>query len=240
MNLKVSGVGAEPKKIAILVALGAVAGYFYLSNSTPGGDSGPATPAPARTVQPAVAPRVGGRAAVRPGGRAQQKALNSSSREFKPSFKRTDIDPSNIDPTLHLDLLAKLQDVKVEAGSRSLFEIGKEPAPAVVPGKEPEKIIPQVAFVGPKEPPPPPPPPPDPKAPPIPLKFYGFVNPSKAATDKRAFFLDGEDIVIAAEGETVKKRYKIVRIGVNSAVVEDTQFKSNNQQTLPLEAELAG
>jgi hypothetical protein len=46
--------------------------------------------------------------------------------------------------------------------------------------------------------------------------------------------------VIAGEGDTIKKRYKIVRIGVNSAVVEDTEFKSNNQQTLPLEAELAG
>jgi hypothetical protein len=52
--------------------------------------------------------------------------------------------------------------------------------------------------------------------------------------------LDGEDIIIAGEGDMVKKRYKIVRIGVNSAVVEDTQFKSNNQQTLPLEAEMAG
>jgi len=89
------------------------------------------------------------------------------------------------------------------------------------------------------QPPPPPPPPPDPKAPPIPLKFYGFVNPSKADT-KRAFFLSGEDIIIAGEGDMVNKRYKIIRIGVNSAVVEDTQFKSNNQQTLPLEAEMAG
>jgi hypothetical protein len=79
----------------------------------------------------------------------------------------------------------------------------------------------------------------EPKAPPIPLKFYGFVNPPKAGI-KRAFFLDGDEIIIAGEGDTVKKRYKIVRIGLNSAVVEDTQFKSNNQQTLPLEAELAG
>ena len=89
------------------------------------------------------------------------------------------------------------------------------------------------------QPPPPVVVPADPKAPPIPLKFYGFVNKSKVG-DKRAFFLDGDDIVIAAEGDMIKKRYKIVRIGVNSAVVEDTQFKSNNQQTLPLEAELAG
>ena len=240
MNLKFSGVGAEPKKLAILVALGAIAGYFYLSNRTPGGDSAPSTPPAARTAQPAVGPRTASRPGVRSTVRATQKGLNPNSREFRPVFKFNNIDPSSIDPTLHLDLLAKLQDAKVEAGSRSLFEIGKEPPPAVVPGKEPEKIVPQTAFVGPKQPPPPPPPPPDPKAPPIPLKFYGFVNPSKAASDKRAFFLDGEDIVIAAEGDMVKKRYKIVRIGVNSAVVEDTQFKSNNQQTLQLEAEMAG
>jgi len=44
-----------------------------------------------------------------------------------------------------------------------------------------------------------------------------------------------------AEGELVKKRYKIMRIGVNSALVEDTTFKGDNtQQTLPLEAEMNG
>ena len=53
---------------------------------------------------------------------------------------------------------------------------------------------------------------------------------------RRAFFLDGDDILVAGENETVKNRYKIVRIGVNSAVVEDTTNK--NQQTLPLIEEL--
>jgi hypothetical protein len=232
MNLKVSGVGAEPKKIAILVGLGAIAGYFYLSNSNSG--SSP-TPAPAATAQPAGS-RAAGRTTGR--GRVAQRGLNSSTREFKPSFKNPGIDPSTIDPTLHLNLLAKLQGVDVEAGARSLFEIGKEPV-EVAKMTEPTKIEVARPFVGPKPPPPPPPPPPDPKAPPIPLKFYGFVNPAKV-TYKRAFFLDGEDIIIAGEGDLIKKRYKIVRIGVNSAVVEDTEFKSNNQQTLPLEAEMAG
>ena len=45
--------------------------------------------------------------------------------------------------------------------------------------------------------------------------------------------MEGEDIHVVREGDLVKNRYKIVRIGVNSVVVEDTQFKS--QQTLPLE-----
>ncbi len=88
---------------------------------------------------------------------------------------------------------------------------------------------------------PPPPPevakaePPKPPPPPIPLKFYGFVNPLKAGT-KRAFFLEGDEIHVAAEGDIIKKRYKVVRIGVNSAVVEDTQFQ--HQQTLPLEEQV--
>jgi hypothetical protein len=232
--LKLSGVGAEPKKIAVLAGLGLIAGYFYISNSNFGSSS---TPSPASTAQPAAS-RIATRPGGRVGGRVAQKGLNSGSREFKPSLKPSGIEPSNIDPTLHLNLLAKLQGVQVEPGGRSLFEIGTAPA-AEVKVPEPTKIAVEKPFVGPKPPPPPPPPPPDPKAPPIPLKFYGFVNPSKA-TNKRAFFLDGEDIIIAGEGDMVKKRYKIVRIGVNSAVVEDTDFKTNNQQTLPLEAEMAG
>jgi len=235
MNLKLSGVGAEPKKIAILVGLGLIAGYFYISNSNFGSSS---MPSPAGTAQPAAGSRITARPGGRVGGRVTQKGLNGNSREFKPSLKPSGIEPSNIDPTLHLNLMAKLQGVQVEAGGRSLFEIGTEPA-AVLKGKDPGPIVVVKPFVGPQPPPPPPPPPPDPKAPPIPLKFYGFVNPSKA-TNKRAFFLDGEDIIIAGEGDMVKKRYKIVRIGVNSAVVEDTDFKTNNQQTLPLEAEMAG
>ena len=64
------------------------------------------------------------------------------------------------------------------------------------------------------------------------MKFYGYVTPSRTGA-KRAFFLEGEDIHVVNEGDLIKRRYKIIRIGVNSVVVEDTQFK--NQQTLPLE-----
>jgi hypothetical protein len=55
----------------------------------------------------------------------------------------------------------------------------------------------------------------------------------RTAGEKRAFFLDGDDIVVATEGQLIKQRYKVIRIGVNSVVVEDMQFQ--NQQTLPLE-----
>jgi hypothetical protein len=215
-----------------LVPSKAVAVYFYNSNSSGGTASAPiVSRAPVATALSA-GPRA--RSTYRD---VQQTA--GGAREFRPSLKPKNIDTTSVDPTLRLDLIAKLKTVDVEAGTRSLFEISAAPPPdAVKLGKEPDKIAIAPRFVGPVQPKPVEPPP-EPKAPPIPLKFYGFVNKTKVG-DKRAFFLDGEDIVIAGEGDMIKKRYKIVRIGVNSAVVEDTEFKSNNQQTLPLEAELAG
>ena len=236
MNLLPSNVGAEPKKVILLVMIVVAAAAVYLYNRDSSGGPTAATPvisrAPVTTSYGTSAVRP-----ARPSFRVAQSAGNSSTKEFRPSLKPKDIEPSSIDPTLHLDLLAKLKTVTVDAGSRSLFEIGATPA-AEIKVKEPEKIAIARPFVGP-QPPPPVVVPPEPKAPPIPLKFYGFVNKSKVG-DKRAFFMDADEIVIAAEGDTVKKRYKIVRIGINSAVVEDTQFKSNNQQTLPLEAEMPG
>ena len=45
-------------------------------------------------------------------------------------------------------------------------------------------------------------------------------------------WIDNEDIVQAGENEIIRNRYKILRIGVNSATVEDTVAK--NQQTLQM------
>jgi hypothetical protein len=243
MNWLPSNVGAEPKKMALLAGIVVVGAIVYLYNRNPSeGPSSGAASAPIISRAPVTTSYgtpIGTSAArtERSSFRVTQGTTSSVTREFQPSLKIKNIEPSSIDPTLHLDLLAKLKNVTVDAGARSLFEIGTAP-PAVISEKEPAKIAIAPPFVGPQKPPPVVAPP-EPKAPPIPLKFYGFVNKSKVG-DRRAFFLDGEDIVIAAEGDMIKKRYKIVRIGVNSAVVEDTQFKSNNQQTLPLEAELAG
>jgi len=142
---------------------------------------------------------------------------------------------------VRLDLLARLQQVKFTGGMRSLFEFSQAPPPPAP--KAPEaKILPKMAarkFIGPMPPPPPPPPTPvvKPQAPPIPLRFFGYVTASRGGS-RRAFFLEGEDIHVAAEGELVKKRYKLVRIGVNSVIMEDTQFEG--QQTLPLAKETGG
>jgi len=238
MNFMPSNLGAEPKKVAVLaiVAVVGVVVYMYNRNSSDGSASAPAAPILSRAPVTASYGTAAARS-QRPSYRVAQNAA-SGAREFRPSLKLKNVDPSGIDPTLHLDLLTKLKDVGLDGSSRSLFEISAAPPSEIKLLKEPDKIAVSRPVIGPMLPKPVEPAP-EPKAPPIPLKFYGFVNKSKV-DDKRAFFLDGEDIVIAAEGDMIKKRYKIVRIGINSAVVEDTEFKSNNQQTLPLEAEMAG
>ena len=67
---------------------------------------------------------------------------------------------------------------------------------------------------------------------PIPFKYYGFAAVTRSGA-RTAFFIDGEEIFIRGENDDlIRNRYKIVRIGVNSAVVEDTTDK--HQETLKL------
>jgi hypothetical protein len=240
MNLMPAKIGAEPKKVAVVVVLMAVAVYFYISNRNSGGPDAPSV-VPTTASRPA-GPAVAQRAAVRP--RVGTNAGGGNPREFRPSMRPPKgVEPSSVDPTLHLNALAKLQEVKLEPTVRSLFEISATPPPTAAELKmaaEPQKIKPAFVLYGPPPPPADPPKPPTPRAPAIPLKFYGFVNPARPDV-KRAFFMDGEEIVVAGEGDLIKKRYKILRIGVNSAEVEDTQFKGDNtKQTLPLETEMQG
>jgi hypothetical protein len=166
--------------------------------------------------------------ARRTAGRGGPRAID----DFHPTLKLPEgTDVSRIDPSLRLDLLARAREGG-EGGSRSLFEFSQPPAPPppkvkpIIPA-EPAKVEPAKppAPVDPAKPPSPPPPPP------ITLKYYGYSGTAPGG-QRRAFFLDGEDIFVAGENELVRNRYKIIRIGVNSAVVEDTTNK--NQQTLPL------
>ncbi|MFB3829156.1 MAG: hypothetical protein ACE15B_20485 [Bryobacteraceae bacterium] len=234
--------GAEPKKVAILGGLVVAGAYLFYTNVLSGPGAAP-TPAPARQESPEAAP-VPPRAA----DAEQQPAVRRtgsrtrSAEEWRPSLKRRPnekLDPMTIDPSLRLDLLAKVQNTTLEGGSRSIFQFSAPPPPPLPKGAEP-KIMPKIpgkdggqpeaakAESGPPKPPPPPP---------ISLKYYGYSTVRNAGR-KTAFFLDGEDILVAREGELVKRRYKVVRIGVNSVVMEDTESKS--QQTLPLAEESIG
>jgi hypothetical protein len=236
VKLAPSGIGAEPKKLILLGGLLLVAGGTYYWMSQPDAAAGantsptmvktpvaltPLPSAPRATTSSSYGPRTSR------GGR-----VSGSGDDFRPTLKLPEgMDVSRIDPTLRLDLLGKLRQVSLEGGSRSLFEFYTPPPPPV---PKPPPIVPKPLPVTDAKPAADPKPPPPPPPPPIPLKFYGYSGAVRS-TVRRAFFLDGEDIVQAGENETIRNRYKIVRIGVNSAVVEDTVAK--NQQTLLLAEE---
>ena len=229
--------GAEPKKAALLGGLLVVAGGVYYYNSQdPDLERARLASAPAsRPAAPApvTAPSAPRQQQPRRSGSAGPRTVQEYRPSLKPRKPEDRPDPATIDPTLRLDLLAKLQDVKMEGGERSLFEFSQAPKPKQ---PDPPKIIPKPVQdakdgaapgadgkpAAPDKAPPPP----------ITLKFYGFIGGPRMPA-KKAFFLDGEEILVGTEGELLKKRYKIVRIGLNSVVVEDTQHK--HQQTLVLE-----
>jgi len=220
--------GAEPKKAAALGGLLAVAAILlYVNVFSDDGGSGSGTSRPAAV------------SSTPPGGRvvASRPPAKTSRPEFRPSLKRDADDPldvATVDPSLRLDILEKLQKVTLSGSGRNLFEFGAAPPP---PPSAAEKAL--AAKAEPKimpGPVPPPPPeiktePPKPQAPPIPLKFYGYISTPKGG-QRRGFFLDGDDILVAGEGDTIKKRYKVVRIGLNNVEMEDLQFSQT--QTLRL------
>src|SRR5438477_5563052 len=145
MTVKVSGVGAEPKKLMFLGVVVIIGIWVWLSNRTPSD-----APSSARPGVPAsTSPAVGRGTASRPNARASRRMPRGQAgtlQEFRPSLKRKngeEIDRSNIDPTLKLDLLEKLQNVKVEGGTRSLFESSSAPVEMAKLGKEPAPVIPK-------------------------------------------------------------------------------------------------
>jgi len=241
----------DKKKVRWLAALGVImAGSVYYSffmDSSPSPAAAPAAserkraadavlaPTPVPATQPATATR------PRPltSGRSRGDEFHPT---LRPKREEERVDPLTVDPTLHLELLAKVQDVKLDGGQRNLFQFGTlAPAPEL---KGPEPLVKptkpvRMAMGPPVAPPPPPPPAPraEPPPPPFTPKYYGLAT-KKIDGRTTAFFLDGEDIILATEGMTVKKRYKVVRITPGSVVVQETQ--SRKEQTVQLSEDAGG
>lgn len=213
MNLMPSGLGAEPKKVIAVIVLMATAGGLYVYNSQPDVPAGairPTTTTGSVPLAPVTQPRP-------PARRPTPIRVNE---DFRPSLNLPeDFDISSIDPTLKLDLLARVRSVPDVGGRRSLFEFYVPPPPPVK--VEPIKPVTQA-------PPPPPPqnpvvvtPPPTP----IPFKFYGFTGSAREG-NLQALLSEGEETYVVKAGDTVKNRWRIARIGVATIDVEDLTAKS--------------
>ena len=154
---------------------------------------------------------------VVPGPITPPSTTRKSSQRAKTVVKQTAA-PHSLDPELRYDWLRASEDTKYEGKGRNIFS-SQAPIPEPIASASPDKN--ETVDTGPPQPPPPPP---------INLKFFGFA--SKPGEAKKVFLSQGEDVFIASEGETVDRRYKVVRISPMSVEIEDEM--NNNRQSIPL------
>ena len=65
-----------------------------------------------------------------------------------------------------------------------------------------------------------------------PYRFFGYVM-NLPSGRRRGFFQNGDDVFIAAEGEVLQKRFRVLRISNNSAEVEE--LASGRRASVPME-----
>lgn len=201
--------GTENKnKTIAAIALGVLAlgmvGYRFISPT----GSPPPMPAAnqAANTQSSAAP-------LNTGGRAQVRRTSAP----KQTGGKKVAAQSSLDPTLRLALLRASEDTKYTGTGRNIFRAEIE-IPKVVQAPVTPQPAPKPVYT--------PPPPPQ-----IPLKFFGFA--SKPGEPKRIFLSSNDgDVFIAAEGDIVDRRYKVVRITNSSVEIEDVL--NNNHQSIPL------
>jgi hypothetical protein len=66
----------------------------------------------------------------------------------------------------------------------------------------------------------------------IPYKYYGFAKPLDKGDANRGFFMEGDNVLVAVEGQLLENRYLVVQLTPNDARIEDTQVKLG--KTLPV------
>jgi hypothetical protein len=152
-----------------------------------------------------------------------QTASNSTAAAAKSGVRRSAsgkiLPPvsTRLDPTLDLKLLSQSEEIKYAGNGRNIFVAGSVPIETPKGTGATDK---PVAYV----------PPPTPPPPPITLKFFGFAN--RPGETKKVFLSQNEDVFIAAEGDIVDRRYRVLHISPTSVEVEDVL--NNNRQSLPL------
>ena len=129
-------------------------------------------------------------------------------------------------PQLHTEGVERARKTEYKSRGRNIFsrEVPPPPPPPKVPPK-PEPYGPKVVV------PPPPPPPPT-----LPVKFFGYGTVPNG-TIRLAFFTDGQEIYVVAEGELLLNRFRVLKIG--NANVEFEEVSTGLRSTAPLEEQAA-
>jgi hypothetical protein len=219
-------IGLDPKIVVgglFLIALL----LFFLYGRSDSGSSSAVTPAPATVPSAAALPANPSARLARRRSRAAVAMADRGALRIRP----VDATRGDIDPTLRIDMLQRLRNVPEAPAGRSLFEVG-EAAPTMAAIQKANQVIRPTQI-----------PPPVSAAQQaaaaaaalhadIPLKFYGFVKSARRAATSRGLFLDGDNVIVASEGDLIDGRYLVVSLTTQDARMEDTQIKQG--QTLPV------
>ena len=127
---------------------------------------------------------------------------------------------ASLDPTLHPEWMARAENTRYTGTSRNIFSRDSLPPSMQQAIEKPISSV-RTGRAAPSGPPPPPT---------IDLKFYGFAT--EQGGRKLIFLSHGDDVFIAAEGEVVEGRYKVLKIEKNSVLMEDLAY--NDNQPLPM------
>jgi hypothetical protein len=133
------------------------------------------------------------------------------------SGKMVPVGEPRLDPTLDLKLLSQSEEIKYAGNGRNIFVVGSVPIEKPkANGTDKQAGLRPLPTIQPP--------------PPITLKFFGFAN--RPGETKKVFLSQGEDVFIAAEGDIVDRRYRVLHISPTAVDVEDVI--NNNRQSLPL------
>lgn len=217
--------GAENRRKTIAAgALGAVAlcCVVYAYNALFGGTSSAPPPTVAPINRPASTVAAGGEGATPTVSLAGTRAAEGGSIPGVDAAKLANTSAS-LDPTLDETAMHRAESLVYSGTGRNIFSLTYTPPPPPIPKNVPSaRPKPVTLPPAPSGPPPPPP---------INLKFFGTARRGNGPI--QAFLLQGDNVYLAAAGEIVAHKYKIVSINLNSIQVQDLQ--NNNTQMLPLQ-----
>jgi hypothetical protein len=129
--------------------------------------------------------------------------------------------PLNVpDPALRIDLLDQIHKQEYMGTHRNIFSAAPPPPPVPKPGDK--DYVPPVA------------PPVNTGPPPVvvPATFFGYTVTLRTGK-RQAFFTNGDDVFIVDEGATLLNRFRLLKIGNNTAELEE--ISSGRHTTVNME-----